>query len=248
MRILLLGDSHHDPTHINFAYEQAARFDCEVVFVLGDFGWWPNTRYGIDFIKFCGLISRRTGIPLVFLDGNHEHHLSLNRFVEEDGRDGFIKLDSHLMYSPRGHHWEWDGIKFMTLGGAFSIDRSARSLGFSYFEEEVIDDADVERCMSAGKVDVLLTHDAPTEVDLAAEFATVGRKLLKERISGTEANRERLQRVVDRCNPDYIFHGHWHIDYRQRLENGRLVSGLDCNGRPRESFSILDTDELELRR
>lgn len=250
MRILVLGDSHCDAEHIDFAYDKAERFNCDAIFVVGDFGWWTNFKDGHEFLRFCSLRARRTEIPLYWLDGNHEYHPDLVAMVEDEGHDGFIELDQHFYYSPRGNTWVWDDVRFMTLGGAFSIDRANRILGIDWFEEEMISEDDVDYCIDQGEVDVLLCHDAPAEVDMNAEFATKGRRMYKDHIEGTFRNRERLQRVVNACNPNVVVHGHWHHQYTyiSDLVENRRVFGLDCNMAAGRSWTVLDTQDIKERR
>lgn len=244
MRVLLLGDSHCDAEHIDFAYDKAERFDCDAIFVVGDFGWWTNFKEGHTFLKFCALRARRTEIPLYWLDGNHEYHPDLVAMVEDYGRDGFIELDPHFYYSPRGNAWEWDGVKFMSLGGAYSIDRDFRIKDIDWFEQELITEEDVDHCIANGPVDVLLAHDAPLAVDMAMEMAMSGRQMLKGDISTIE-NRERLQRVVNANAPSVVVHGHWHLQYTDRPQEGLKVIGLDCNHSPSRSWTILDTKDFK---
>lgn len=244
MRVLLLGDSHCDAAHIDFAFDKAEEFDCDTVFVVGDFGWWSNFKQGHDFLRYCALRARRAEIPLYWLDGNHEYHPDILGWIDESGRDGFIELDRHLFYSPRGNAWEWGGVRFMSLGGAFSIDRSFRDEGIDWFEDEMITEEDVEYCIENGPVDVLLTHDAPLCVDMFAQMAAAGRRMLKNEVN-TIANRERIQRVVNANTPKVVVHGHWHLQYTDRPDKGLKVIGLDCNHTPSRSWTILDTKDFK---
>lgn len=247
MKILVLGDSHCDIGHIDFAYDKAERFDCDAVFVVGDFGWWPNLEGGIEFAQFCARLAAYTEIPLYFLDGNHEYHTDLALMVEDEGRDGFVELAPHFYYSPRGNTWTWDDVRFMTLGGAYSIDSGGRTLGVSWFEEELITEADTNYCIAQNEVDVLFCHDAPAEVDMNMQFAMHGKAMIHEMEGHTITNRDRLQRVVNSCNPRTIVHGHWHQQYTwmSDIVDGRKIMGLDCNFSQGKSWTILETEILK---
>lgn len=243
MRLLLLGDSHGFADHIDFAYDKAERFSCDAVFVLGDFGWWPKWKDGKEFIKYCCLRAQSSEIPLYFLDGNHEDYSSLDVHVAEHGRDAFIQLAPKFFYSPRGNTWEWGGVKFATLGGAYSIDCLDRTLGLDWFPQELISPEDVDYCLELSPVDVLLTHDAPIQVDMAAHMMAAGRNWIKGDPT-TIANRVELQKVVDHLQPSVLLHGHWHLSYREKLLNGPKVVGLNCNFKPSQSWTVLDTDDF----
>lgn len=244
MRVLILGDSHCDLEHIDFAYDKAERFDCDAIFVVGDFGYWSNFKEGQNFLLFCALRAARTEIPLYFLDGNHEYHPDLLAMVEDEGREGFIELEQHFYYSPRGNTWEWDGVKFMSVGGAHSIDRMARTDGIDWFEAELITEEDVEYASTQGQVDVLLSHDAPLAVDMSAQMVSHGRNMIKGDLK-TIANRERLQRIVNSCTPKIVIHGHWHLQYQDRPFEGMKVMGLDCNHNASRSWTIIDTEDFK---
>lgn len=244
MRVLLLGDSHGSADHIDFAFDKAERFDCDAIFVLGDFGWWPKFKDGQEFINFCCVRAQQTEIPLYFLDGNHEDHQSLDRHVAERGREGFIELAPKFYYSPRGNTWEWDGVKFMSLGGAYSIDADYRDLDVDWFPQEIISPEDVEYCLeNIDSVDVMLTHDAPIDVNMGAHMLSGGRNWIKGD-EHTIANRTKLQRVVDHVKPRVLMHGHWHLCYKDRLQGGPKVHALDCNYSASNSWTILDTEDF----
>jgi hypothetical protein len=55
--------------------------------------------------------------------------------------DGFVEVTDRILWAPRGHRWTWQGVRFLALGGAFSIDRQYRKLDsgrWGWFKEEVI--------------------------------------------------------------------------------------------------------------
>jgi hypothetical protein len=76
-----------------------------------------------------------------------------------------VAIGDRCRYLPRGLRWDWRGVRFGALGGAFSVDRRERVEGESWWWAEVISDADVERLGDA-RLDVLVTRDAPEGVPL----------------------------------------------------------------------------------
>lgn len=249
MRVLFGGDSHADSNYIDYLYFRAKKMSADRIFVLGDFGFWPRMAGGVAFLEHVREVSEDYGIPLYWLDGNHEDHEKLADLTGDGHiRDRFIptaymtssgrQVADKVLYSPRGHVWEWDGITFGSMGGAFSIDRDFRDLGFDFFYEELITVEDVNYVKEQDKrVDVMLSHDTPASVDMAAEMMMHGRQ------PNTGSNRDLLEQVRSVWQPRTILHGHWHLCYSQAV--GDFTSrGLDCNMKPSKSWTLLDTEGM----
>ena len=107
-----------------------------------------------------------------------------------------------------------------------SIDKHLRELRHYRWPEESTTRDDLERLIVNadaefdGRLDVLFTHDAPSQI-----------RGLRSQITGIpvhiehEANEGRrlLAEAVDRTQPEYVLHGHWHQANRERI----LVRGDD---------------------
>lgn len=104
---------------------------------------WPAAN---DNDKFTKVLKRRLdehNLTLVFVDGNHDVHPKLRALPVNE--DSFGVINGRLLYAPRGHRWNWSGIRFGALGGAYSVDRRSRKLGKSWWEGEETSKADVCR-------------------------------------------------------------------------------------------------------
>lgn len=250
-RILFSGDTHGDADHVEWLILRASMVKADVVFVLGDFGIWDH----LDGGRFTNAVSReaeKAGIPVLFLPGNHENYDLLFAWESSKPRlaDGFYLIKPGLLYSPRGHRWTWHGTRFMSLGGAYSVDKQPRVLQdhmallkaqrrqeegrslthrdryllrtgqLQWWAQEEISQEELRHALRPGEVDVLLTHDKPRK-------ATPGwdRKDLEQ----CWPNQEAIQEVVDEKKPKLLLHGHLHYPYDQRLPNGTVVKGLDCD-------------------
>lgn len=254
-KVLMVGD-----THANYRFWKqhvipiAMTAGAHVIVQLGDFGYWPRIGEGRSYLKYLSALLVKRNLQVVFIDGNHEDHLELARLAPRS--DGFVEVAESILWAPRGHRWEWDGIRFLALGGAFSVDRRYRkrdSAQYGWFEEELITDAQVERAIEGGPCDVLLAHDAPS--------STVGFLLKRiNALSGdqypdSDKNAERVQRVADATNPKQLWHGHWHdfldIDgvttgppFTPPTGSMRVIS-LACDDTP-DSFSLLELPKLQV--
>jgi hypothetical protein len=195
-------------------------------------------------------LTQETGISFYWVDGNHEDHHAMKSLVPN--ADGFCPVtyqysddpdDVRLFYIPRGHTWEWDGVKFMGLGGAYSVDKMYREIGRDYFLEETITDRDVARAIANGPADVLLTHDTPgLSTKLADLLWAHGRGYKID--PDAEHNRAQLNKVVAGVGPRYLFHGHYHIDYTEILGD-LTIRGLGCDDMGGGSYTIIDTEDLK---
>lgn len=243
--LLLAGDIHGNPHQMLYLYEQAMKHDVDCIFSLGDFGYWEHMGGGPEFLEVVSNCAIMSNIDFFWLDGNHENHVLLRKTYDTGNYNEFWKIRDGVYYSPRGHKFTWDGITFLTMGGAYSVDRNRRRIGTSWWWEEVIEADEVERASAAGKIDVLLSHDVPEGVDMARLLARRGGGY--SRIPGAEKNRVMLREVVDATLPRFVFHGHYHVNYREDFYTGDhkvTVFGLGCDGMEQDSWTIIDTEQL----
>lgn len=249
-RILLLGDTHGDINQIEYAYYMAEDFDCDVVVQLGDFGYFEHKYGGPEFLQLVSELATDEGRPFYWLDGNHENHVLLRKtYADKPGPNGTWEIRPNLYYSPRGNRFTWDKVKFMTFGGAFSIDRSYRRVGESFwFEEEITTDEVLAATVDKTPIDVLLCHDIPYGVDMAALMSLRGRNYWP--IREAEAGRKKLGFLVHELKPKFIYHGHYHIRYTTQIDFGYgtvKITGLSQENTMNDSWLVLDTDDIRRR-
>ena len=236
-RILLLGDTHGDTSSTVLAVQRAKQNDCQVILQLGDFGFIGS---GVDsFLHKTNRALIREGLHMFWIDGNHENHdrldmWPLNKWGYHDTVPTAIFPDNagtpcHLHHLPRGFRWTWGGIKFLALGGAYSIDKSSRQEHVSWWPQETITAGDVYRCGEA-PCDVLVSHDVPWGVLDPYGPYRENKNLWLE----SNANRQALRAVVEATRPRLVVHGHthWRKSTTMLLDDmGTLcqVEGLGCN-------------------
>lgn len=233
MKILLAGDIHGNSEWCRTIVSNARANDCRLVIQLGDFGFWSHKMTGVLFLDRVEQLLADSGIELWWVDGNHENHQLLRDFYGPTP-SAICPIRDHISYLPRGYRFDLDGLTFLCLGGAASIDRDYRVDGESWWREELIDDIDVHVACRLGHADVMLTHDCPIDVslvDLRDDAATI-------------TNRTRLQQVVDAVSPRYLFHGHYHMRHTTQLGSTTVI-GLSRDGDP-DSLLVLDLEELAI--
>jgi Icc-related predicted phosphoesterase len=240
IKFYVLGDTHGREEAIAVAVRHAKMEGCQQIVQVGDFGNWPHVPDGGEFLAYAEKVCAENDVMFWWLDGNHENHDRLEVLVDEHGRDKPIELSPHVHYLPRSCRWKWEGVTFMALGGAYSIDQQWRTPHISWWSGETITASDVERAAVGDRPDVMLTHDAPLGVTPWAEAATRDRK--KDLWPESKANREALTAVFEAVKPSLLVHGHYHRRYIGHIGETR-IEGLAADGDPGSAI-VLNTDEL----
>ena len=239
MKIAFMGDLHGNHRYAQKAIHYAANQGADVVIQVGDFGIWnPHS----SFINTVSEAATRHNLQVFFVDGNHEDHPWLiSQPVREDG---FRVLHDNVAHIPRGTVWTWDGVTFMGLGGAHSVDRQWRRAGVDWFPEETLTYGQAfEAGTTQHDIDIMITHDCPDRVEIPG-IAGNPYGFPKEEIALAEKHRELLGYVVDRLQPSFLVHGHYHVNYDD-VRDATIIKGLDCDGRPLDNnVWLLDTEGL----
>jgi hypothetical protein len=149
--------------------------------------------------------------------GNHD---SPKRFAE------FRNKFSNVYLPEDCEVCEWRGKKIQFIGGALSIDRTARIDGRSYWKDEgVVFDRD--KCQ---KVDILVTHTTPSYCfpqqfnEMVYGWARVDGSLLNDLTS----ERAVMDEIFKLCRPLYHVYGHFHTSWTEEI-NGCKHNLLDIN-------------------
>lgn len=241
-RILVAGDTHGNLGEMRRLFARAGDHGCHAIMVCGDFGIWPGI-HGEIFQRDTNLMAEENDIDVYFVDGNHEDFDQLYA-IDDFNDEGFRVVREHIFHAPRGHLWEWAGKKLGALGGAVSIDREWRVPGKSWWPQENITEADIEKSLKLpARLDVLFTHDTLVN-------APFGKRLKPDLDS--VANRQRVTYVVQNIAPKLMFHGHMHDDYHfwypGDWPGGRVteVFGLECDGMLM-NWAVLDLTTMDVQ-
>lgn len=240
MKILLLGDTHASTTAITHAFMTAAEYELDAVFQVGDFGYWPNLGGGPEFLVECKKAIKKYKLPLYWLPGNHEDwktYLSLGSHVPKSD-DGFWVFGKEHYAAPPAHSWEWDELRFGSVGGAYSIDRQWRTLDRSWFEEELPQYEYVDQLPDS--LDVLITHEAP--INLATEFGWHPKMSVPEPELSNQSQAV-ISLAIQKTNPAVAIHGHWHTSTIYRHYSTQVFALNEASGNRTEMASVvLDTE------
>lgn len=209
MRYFLMGDTHGNLFDL-FNNTKMLNENCTLI-ILGDFGFiWDSTEAEKNIKKIEELPCQ-----IAFIDGNHENFPLISQLetIEEWNEGKVGRIGKNIVHLLRGEIYNLNGKIVGVCGGANSVDLWHRVEGLSWWKEEEITDQDIANFKSNlvkvdNKVDVVLSHDAPTTaIPLVKLFSGVN----DGKISNCQ---NQLQKIYDCITFDKWFFGHWHIDKR----------------------------------
>lgn len=261
MQIVAAGDLHGDVRAGTDLIRYAEELKIQHIIQVGDFGYWPHFKDGVEFLDALNCEARRANVILWWLDGNHENFDAIESAIKHYPKDdhGRVSVRTNVRYCSRGASWSWAGKRFMTVGGAVSVDREGRlerekTHGVPrtlWWPQEQLTEEELEFAIArargdAGRgkpIDYLFTHDCPTN----APF----RGRLKEDLD-SQAHRQKMDRLGKEVKPRLWFHGHMHTQYDgyqfPEYDPHTTVYGLECNPDAMHGYGtqnwwlVLDTD------
>jgi hypothetical protein len=202
--IYITGDTHgnidFEKLKVYFAHRYSSRKD--ILIILGDAAilWGKKENYVFEYSCL--------GPTVLFIDGNHENFDLLNKFPVVEVYSGRAHCISENIYHLcRGEIFKINGLSFLAMGGARSIDRYLRKEGESWWKEEAITDDDMKNAAKNLEryhysVDYVLTHCAPTRI--------VTNHLHFE----SDHNTDLLQDLMAQITYRHWYFGHYHCDTR----------------------------------
>lgn len=243
MKILIAGDLHCNFQAAKSLREVEARERPDFVMQVGDFGYFPQSKYTPHFLR----ILEKVEAPILFADGNHEDHDALDSAGEGFG---FTQLADGIYHVRRGTVLEVDdGTRFLFFGGARSVDRTYRTPGKSWFATELPSEEQWEFAMASTDVDYVIAHDVPSWVDFG--YPPIGHPDspwpdLDLHVSHNF--RLRLSDLARAVEPEIWFGGHHHVRKSVPADELRPVRTevLNCDGYA-GTFVILDSQTGEVK-
>ena len=208
----IAGDWHgNKPWAVARLHDFAAAGISEVLH-LGDFGLFADPQ-GMDYLRTLNAICGALGIKLLVTMGNHDNYVMYDAMLTvTDGEYAGWKYNPefpNILYATRGQRWEREGVSFVSLGGANSIDRYGRIEGYNWWSDEQIGYGDVYRTREGGYADVMITHEAPEGVQLFDTHRDDSQWSDKG-VEYSNHSRVAMRQAVDGVKPGVLFHGHYH--------------------------------------
>lgn len=271
MRVMIAGDTHGDIEWCTNLTRIAGRYGVNRIIQVGDFGYWPRMETNSGRSHATALLEQistaccRFGVSeWLVLDGNHEDHLELQARQDLRDEQGLVMLGERVRYIPRGRRFELAGVSFGALGGAVSLDALVEAAGYDFgskpyepgwnwFPElEAPNRADLVR-LGTEPLDVLLTHEAPSGIDLDSHSGLCGIYVAPELAEQSEQVRRLISEAIVATRPRIVVHGHWHYRYSailqvpgQECQVEGLASNSNRGGRDRRAYLFLDLPSRDI--
>ncbi len=208
----LIGDVHGDVNALKQASTIFNNRGVNVFLQLGDFGLlWPgDQKLGRKLDKLNKLLEQTDSV-LFWVDGNHEDFDRIERY-KVDSLTGLRPLRERIIHVPRGVRVQTNNKLILGfLGGAGSADMRRRTVGKSWWLQELINDDDLNK-LGDEPVHVLFGHDAPFDFHELDDFLSSNgfSMSLEERLHVRDA-RARYSEGFQRVRPQLSFGGHYHV-------------------------------------
>ena len=179
----------------------------DIIFICGDFGYvFLNNEEEKNYLDF---LEENKSYTIAFVDGNHENFIELYKYPCEIWNCGKIhRIRKNIVHLMRGQIYDIQGKKIFTMGGAYSIDRAMRMPGYSYWVEEIPNDAEYKEATKNLKavgmsVDYIITHTIPQEI-----IKRLGKYPDTHDLELTGF----LEWIMYEVKFEKWFFGHWHMD------------------------------------
>lgn len=221
--IFVTGDIHGDINRIralnSYCVSQKTSVN-DYMIILGDVG---INYYG----DFRDELRKNTmsEAPVTFLciHGNHENRpQNIGTYIKKEFCGGTVwyeKNHSNILFLQDGETYEIEGLKFLAIGGAYSVDKFYRiSRNWTWFPDEQVSEKNREyilKRVSGKSFDYVITHTCPLEWQPTELFLSqIDQKLVDSSME------EWLSQVKNNIEFKEWFFGHYHGDKRYEDDDG----------------------------
>lgn len=221
-RVWVAGDWHGNSAWVQTLLPALRRIDPEIKTLLHAGDWWMDIP-PVDFW------AQKIGLERILVTlGNHEPYDKYTPLLEAHPGCA-VRISRVVWLLPRPFQFEIHGRRFVSFGGAASVDRLLRTEGEDWWPDERILDEHVEAALRL-EADVMITHESPTSTPLESAqelFATNPHNFPKQTIEESAESRARVDRVWERLHPALLFHGHLHLAGADTTSDGRRIVSLN---------------------
>lgn len=215
--IYITGDIHRDFDRIFAFCEENGTTKDDVLIILGDAG----INYHLDSSDWnlkCELSALE--VTLCCIHGNHEERpFLIDTYEEKVWRGGVVYYEKefpNLLFAKDGEIYDFDGLKTVVIGGAYSVDKYARIYGNApWFEseqpsEEIKDYVERQLEQAGWRVDCVLSHAAPEQYEPAWAFLPG-----LDQTAVDKTTEEWLDSIERRLSYSSWYCGHYHVDSQE---------------------------------
>jgi len=225
-RVIFAGDVHGNEAHLRRLFRHAVEKSVDTIVQVGDLGWWGRADWGRKFINLLGELVDTTLVEFRFIGGNHEDWDILEAYEKQYGTSKPFRIPTSsglhdgLWYLPTGSTFKLGEKTLMALGGGFSVDWMYRTVGESWWPQELITQADIDSLPEDIKVDILVSHEVPESVPMYS---------WKDDLGDKHDQRKLVLEAVRKVKPGLVIAGHHHTRFSGHTFEGVPVEVLDCD-------------------
>lgn len=212
--IYITGDRHGDyRSLIDFCIETNTKID-DVIIILGDAGINYHLDYRDTLLKEK---LKELSITLFCVHGNHEERpQNIASYKTKIFYDGIVYYEEkypNILFAKDGEIYNFNNLKTMPIGGAYSIDKAYRVLnGYPWYKDEQPSDEIKEHIRkvlenNGNKIDVILSHTCPYKYMPFEAFL--------DGVDEVEVDKTTelfLDEIEDTTDYQRWYCGHFHID------------------------------------
>lgn len=208
--LIFFGD-HHGSWNELFYLIDSKQIKNSYIFSVGDLGigFKYKKEYEYTLAEKLNNVFAEDNNIFLGIRGNHDNSF----FFTGENR---INL-SHFQLLEDYSLLEYNTKTIQAIGGAISVDRVGRKEGVSYWSDEGV----VFKKSKCKKVDILVTHTAPTHCfpqqfnHIVYGWATEDSKLLKD----LTEERKTMDKIFQLCSPSFHFYGHFHSSWSEEINS-----------------------------
>ena len=175
--IYITGDTHGNFTRVRNLCRVFETKKEDILIILGDAG---INYYGADRDKKVKKMLENLPITIFSIHGNHEMRPeTIPTYKEVEWHGGIVYQEEkypHLLFAKDGEIYDFEGIKTIVIGGAYSVDKEYRlQNGWGWWADEQPSEeikARVEKALAdnGNRIDVVLSHTTPFKYEPVEMF------------------------------------------------------------------------------
>lgn len=212
--IYLTGDIHGDPKRILHFCQKKSITEKDIIIILGDVG---ANYYGGNKDVAIKCVLNNLGPVIFCIHGNHEiRPENISSYKQKKWHDGTVMFEEkfpNLLFAKDGEVFDLDGINYLVIGGAYSVDKYYRlKKNFGWWADEQPSDAIkeyVEQQIAGHHIDIVLSHTCPFKYEPVEMFLPMIDQSVVDK--STECWLDKIEESIDY---KAWFCGHWHTDKR----------------------------------
>lgn len=212
--IYFTGDIHGSKKEIERFCKRIKPSNQDIIVLLGDVG----ANYSQDDRDWLlKLALNRMGPTFLCIHGNHEiRPTNIPSYQMKEWNGGVVWYEEefpNLLFAKDGAIFTMDGIRYLVIGGAYSVDKYYRLMrGFGWWEDEQPSDeikAYVEKQIVEKGFDIVLSHTCPFKYEPTEVFLPMIDQ------STVDASTEHwLDQIEEAISYKAWLCGHWHVNKR----------------------------------